>query len=43
MARRRTAAFGRTRQVVVVGYNSQVLSVTGLFVGGNIACASVHS
>ena len=36
MARRRTTSFGRTRQVVVIGHNSQVQSTVALFVGGKV-------
>ena len=35
-ARRRTTTFGRTRQVVIIGANAQVLPTAGLFVGGGI-------
>lgn len=37
MARRRTTTFGRTRQVAIIGANSQVLPTVGLFVGGKIS------
>jgi len=36
MARRRTTSFSRTREVAVIGHNSQVLATVQLFVGGNI-------
>ena len=36
MTRRRSTSFGRTRQVVVIGHNNQVMPTVGLFVGGNI-------
>ena len=36
MARRRSTSFGRTREVVVVGHNSHVVSTVALFVGGNL-------
>ena len=37
MASRRSTSFGRTREVVIIGHNNQVMPTVGLFVGGNIA------